>query len=458
VDEPATRDPPSVQAYARHVNPAFVKLLGVLGYGRLLTRARDVWVWDHAGREYLDCLAGFGSVNIGHNHPRLKARLQRFLDEDALMFVHVGPSAHAGELAARLAALAGPPLDVALLSSSGAEAVEAGMKLARAATGRPGFLSCEGGFHGTSLGVLSIMGAPRMRDPFEPLLASCARVPWGDLAALEKALRTKAFAAFVIDPFNCESVAGPPPAGYLAEAQRLCAKAGTILVLDEVQTGLGRTGTMFAYQAEGFVPDVLCLAKSLSGGIAPIGATLTSAALQERAYGTMERFDLHSSTFGGNAFSCVAALETLSILEDQALARASAERGADLLQRLRARLAAHPLVKEVRGRGLLVSIALGPTDQGWVNKLAPGLVRAVSRGAFGQWAAVRLLERGVIVQPATQSWDVIKLEPPLTLAPPEVERVVAQVGEVLDAYQGVSGVMNDVVSRVGKQFMAGWAF
>lgn len=455
---PQVREHPAVQQYARHVNPAFVKLLGVFGYGRLLTRAKDVWIWDHDGREYLDLLACFGAVNIGHNHPRLIDRLQRYLAEDALQFVHVGPSVHAAALAARLAELAGPPLEVALLSSSGAEAVEAGMKLARAATGRAGFVSCEGGYHGTSLGTLSIMGTPRMRAPFEPLLAGCTKVPFGDLPALEKALRGRTAAAFVVDPFNCEVAAAPPPPGYLRDAQALCTRYGTLLVLDEVQTGLGRTGTMFAYQAEGFVPDVLVLAKSLSGGVAPIGATLTSPAIQERAYGSMDRFDLHNSTFGGNGFSCAAALATLEVVELQGLVRASAERGAELLAKVRERLRGHPLVRDVRGRGLLVSLELGPTEQGWLNRLAPGLVRVVSKQVFGQWAAVKLLERGVIVQPATQHWDVLKLEPPLTLQTREVDQAVAALGEVLDEYRGVPALVSDVVERLGSQFMAGWAF
>lgn len=455
---PGAREHPAVQQYAAHVNPAFVKLLGVFGYGRLLTRAKDVWVWDHAGREYLDLLAGFGSVNVGHNHPRLVSRLQRYLTEDALQFVHVGPSPHAAALAARLAALAGPGLEVALLSSTGAEAVEAGMKLARAATGRRGFVSCVGGYHGTSLGTLSIMGSPRMRDPFEPLLQGCATVPFGDLAALEAALRKKDVAAFVVDPFNCEVAAAPPPPGYLAAAQALCRRFGTLLVLDEVQTGLGRTGTLFAFQAEGLVPDVLCLAKSLSGGLVPIGATLTSVEVQRRAYGSMDRFDLHNSTFGGNGLACAAALETLDVVEQQALVRASAERGADLLAKVRARLDGHPLVRDVRGRGLLVSIELGPTESGWLNRLAPGLVRAVSKQVFGQWAAVKLLERGVIAQPATQHWDVLKLEPPLTLQPREVDQAVQALGDVLDDYRGVGPLVQDVAERLGHQFMAGWAF
>ncbi|HZU96496.1 MAG TPA: aspartate aminotransferase family protein [Planctomycetota bacterium] len=454
----ATRDEPSVEKYAKHVNPAFVKLLGVFGYGRLLVRARDVWVWDHQDRRYLDLLAGFGSVNVGHNHPRMAERMKRFLSEDALNFVHVGPSAPAADLAAELARLAGPPLEVCLFSNTGAEAVEGGMKLARIATGRKGFLSCEGGYHGQSFGTLSISGVEKMREPFGDLLEGCARVPFGDLDALEKALRKKDVAGFVVDPFLCEAEVTPPPPGYLRGAQELCRRYGTVFILDEVQTGIGRTGTLFAYQAEGFVPDVLVLAKSLSGGVAPVGVTLTSADLHGRVFSSMDRFGLHASTFAANAFSCTAALEALSIVSDEKLVERSAARGVELQAALRKRLAGHPLVRDIRGRGLLVGIELGPTDKGFMNRLAPSVVRSVSRNVFGQWAAVKLLERDIICQPASQHWNVLKIEPPLTIAPAEVEKAVATIGETLDEYQGVTALMNDVVQRLGKQFLAGWAF
>jgi putrescine aminotransferase len=457
--EAATREHPAVVKYARHVNPAFVKLLGMFRYGRLLQRARDVWIWDEKDRRYLDLLAGFGSVNIGHNHPRLRERMKRFLDEEAVNFVHVGPAAQAAELAERLATLAGPPLEVALFSNTGAEAVEAGMKLARIATGRPGFLSCDGAFHGMSFGTLSIGGEDKLQKPFGELLPGCDRVPLGcDPGVLEKALKTKKYAGFVVDPWNCESDAAPPPAGWLAKAQELCRRYGTVFVLDEVQTGLGRTGSLFAFQQEGLVPDVLVLAKSLSGGLAPIGVTLTSAELHGRVFSSSERFNLHATTFGANAFSCTAALETLAIIEDEKLVANAVARGEELTTGLRARLAKHPLVRGVRGRGLMVSIELGPTDSGVLNKLAPFLVRALSRSVFGQWASVKLLEKGVICQPCSQHWNVLKVEPPLTIQAAEIQQAIAAIGDVLDEYQGVTQLVSDVTDRLGRQFLAGWTF
>jgi putrescine aminotransferase len=449
---------PSTQAYAKHVNPSFIQLLGVLGFGRVFTKAQDVWVWDTQGQRYLDCLAAFGSVNVGHNHPRLVARLHELLDAQAFHFCLVGPAMGAAALAQGLAQRLDEPLEVSLFASSGAEAVEAGLKLARAATGRTDFLSCDGGFHGTSLGTLSVMGAKRLRQPFEPLLSHCHRIGFGDLDALERALKSHKPAAFLVEPIQAEGGIVLPPARYLAQAQALCTKWGCLLVLDEVQTGLGRTGSLFAYQAEGFVPDVLCLAKALSGGMMPVSAAITSRAWFDKAYGRADRFDLHGSTFQGNALSCAAALSTLEILEDEGLVARSAQLGALLLNGLQQRLKGHPLVKEVRGRGLLVGIEFGPTGINWLDKIAPALVGKVSELVFGQWVAVKMLEAGILCQPSVSRNNVLRLEPPLTIAENEINLIIDTLGQILDDYLGVGAVVADVTRRVGSQWRGGWQF
>lgn len=445
---------PVVEKYARHVNPSFIKLLGVLGYGRVFERALDVRVWDDQGREYLDFLAGFGSVNVGHNHPRLLKRLREFLEKQPMNLVHVGPCGPAADLAEALAALT-PSLEIALFSSGGGEAVESALKLARAATGRAEFLYCEGGFHGTGFGALSVMGEERMRKPFEPLLDGCREIPFGDLKALEKALDRKR-AAFLVEPIQGEGGVRIPPPGYLKAAQELCRRAGTLLIFDEVQTGLGRTGTMLA--GDDVVPDVLVLAKSLGGSLLPVSVALTTKAIHRKAYGTMDRFDLHSSTFAGNALGCVAALETLGIIRDENLVAASAARGKQLLDGLKHRLDGHPLVREVRGRGLLVGIELGPADKGWAGAFTRPIVRKVSKSVFGQWASLKLLEKGILCQPASQQWNVLRLEPPLTVKAEDVDRVVVAVGEVLEEYRGIAPLLKDVAGRLKRQHARGWAF
>jgi len=449
----------SVQRYARHVNPAFVRLLGTFGYGRVFVRADGCRVWDDEGREYLDFLAGFGATSLGHSPRALHDKARAILAEDMLNIVHVGPQVHAGDLAADLVALAGEPFEVALLSCTGSEAVEAAIKLARAATRRKRVLYTKGGFHGTGLGSLSVMGFGRWRDPFEPLLPECAEIPFGDLPALEAALADKRVAAFVVEPLQAEAGVILPPAGYFEAASALCTKHGALLVLDEVQTGLGRTGTTFAFESMGFRPDVLVLGKALGGGLVPVSATLATAEVHERAYGSMDKFDLHGTTYSGYAFGCRVAREVLRIVAEDDLPGRAQRGGERLMRGLRERTKGHPLVKDVRGMGLLVGLELGPTQAGgFLAKLVPGLVELVSKKVFGQWLALRLLERGILAQPATQQWNVLKLEPPLTVADDEIDRVVDAVGAILDEYSDLLPLLRDVSERVIKQGRGGWTF
>ncbi len=442
---------PVAAKYARHVNRAFVELLGVLGYGRVFTRARDVWVWDDQGKRYLDLLAGFGALNLGHNHPRLNSALQRFLAEDALNLHHVGPSGHSADLAEALVALLPDPLEVCLFCNAGAQAVEGAIKLTRAATGRATIVYCDESFHGTSLGTLSVTNKSRMRAPFEPLLGACVGIPFDDPNALEDALRAHKAAAFLVEPIQAEAGVRVPRAGYLARAKQLCEHYGALLIFDEVQTGLGRTGKRFAFEHEGVVPDVLVLAKSLGGGMAPIGATVVGAALHAKAYGSRHRFDLNNSTFGEHSFGCVAAQETLAILEEEKLAARAETCGALLVERLKPRLAGHPLVVDVRGRGLLVGIEIGPTGDGWSNKLLSGMVQFAAETAIGQWFALRLLEAGFVCQPAAHAWNVLKIEPPLTIAREQIEHAVDAIAAVFDEYRSVGKLLAHVTARVSKQ-------
>ncbi|HYP78574.1 MAG TPA: aminotransferase class III-fold pyridoxal phosphate-dependent enzyme [Polyangiaceae bacterium] len=449
---------PVLADYERYVNPAFVKLLGTFGYGRVFVRGKGTSLWDDQGRQYLDMLAGFGAVNLGHNPEALIERMVEFLRDDAPNLVHVGPQLHAAELARRLARVAGAPLEISLFSNSGGEAVEAAMKLGRAATGRSHFVYAEGGFHGTGLGSLSIMGHARLREPFEPLLADCQAVPFGDLDALEQALHRRRVAAFVVEPIQAEAGILLPPAGYLKSAQELCTKYGTLLVLDEVQTGLGRTGSVFAYQQHGFVPDVLVLGKSLGGSMVPLSVTLTSREVHQKAYGSQAKFDLHGTTYSGNALSCRVGSEVLKLIEEQGLSQRAERLGAALLEQLRRALSGHPLVREVRGLGLLVGIELGPTNSGFFQRAFSGVVESVSEKVFGQWLAVRLLERGIVCQPASQHWNVLRLEPPLTISETELSHAVSEIAQLLGEYTKLTPLLKDVTARLTEQYRGGWSF
>lgn len=447
-----------IERYGRHISPSFVRLLGVLGYGRVFTRAEGVWMWDSKDRRYLDALAGFGSANLGHNPPEVTEAIRAHLARDLPGILHVGPSSSAALLGESLSALTGGELDVSMLALSGAEAVDSAMKLARAATGRRSFVSCDGGYHGLDLGVLSIMGTGRIRAPFEPLLEHCARVKFGDLSGLEAALAKHKPAAFVIEPLLGEGGAELAPPGYLQGAKDLCRRHGAVLVFDEVQTGLGRTGRMFACDRDGVRPDVLVVGKALGAGIVPVSAAITSRALHERAFGTMDRFDLHGSTYAGYALGSAVAVEVIARTQNQALLDNASQRGRSLREKLRARVLSHPMVRDVRGDGLIVAVELGSKREGLLSKLTGAAVDAVSEKVLGQWLCLRLLEANIIAQPASQRWNVLKLTPPLTITESEVDLLVDAVGSILDSYPDPVRVLRDATVRVTEQWRAKGAF
>ncbi|MFZ5892512.1 MAG: aspartate aminotransferase family protein [Myxococcota bacterium] len=448
----------SIDAYARHVNPAFVRLLGTFGYGRVFVRARGTTLFDDQGREYLDMLAAFGAANLGHNSPALIECMKSFLDEEAMNLIHIGPQPHAAKLASELAAALSPPLEVTMFSNSGGEAVESAIKLARVATRRSAIIYAYGSFHGTGLGPLSVMGHPRLREPFEPLLPDCHAVRFGDLDALKRVLTENRAAAFVVEPIQAEGGVIMPPPNYLAEARDLCKRKGALFVLDEVQTGLGRTGTLFAYETSGCVPDVLVLGKSLGGALLPLSVAITSREIWRRAFGSQDKFDLHGSTYSGNALACRVGSEVLRQVRADGFVATARERGERFLNALRTILMGHPLVREVRGAGLLIGIELGPTDSTLGQRVFGQLFESVSEKVFGQWLAVRLLERGIVCQPASQHWNVLRLEPPLTVSNAEIDRTVLEIRNLLSEYTALLPLMKDVAQRLGEQYRGGWSF
>ena len=265
----------------------------------------------------------------------------------------------------------------------------------------------------------------------------------------------------IVEPILGEGGVVFPPDGYLLEAQRLCVKNGTLFMVDEVQTGLARTGKWFAFEhTPGLDPDVVVLGKALGAGMMPVSATLTRRHLHDKAYGDLWKFDLHGSTYGGHALGCIVALETLRILEDEGMCGISRRRGDYLVKRLQERIGGHPLVKDVRGAGLMVALELGSTASwGSASGLLSGLRQAlVPKQILCQWLSVRLLELGFVCQPASQQWNVLKLTPPLTMTEAEIDQLVDAVGGLLDEYRSLAKLTKDVTKRLGSQFLSGWKF
>src|SRR5580658_8870008 len=302
----------------RHLNPQMGRILRTLGFDRVWVGGEGAHLIDSEGRRYLDLFGGYGVFAIGRNHPEAVAAVQDVMAARTGNLPQLGVTLLSGVLAEQLLARAPASVGAMVPANSGTEAVEAAVKIARAATGRERILYAEHAFHGLTLGALSLNGDAHFRDGFGPLLGGCDPVPFGDLGALERELARGDVAAFVVEPVQGKGV-NLPPEGYLSGAQGLCRAAGALLVCDEVQTGLGRTGRLLALEHWGLEPDMICLAKALSGGFIPIGAVLVSRDAFDRVFDRMKRAIRHSSTFAGNDLAAAAALGTLRALDNEDL-------------------------------------------------------------------------------------------------------------------------------------------
>ncbi len=420
----------SIGLYREHVNPGLCTLLGIIGFDRRFVAAHGTTVVDDRGVEYLDFLGGYGALNFGHNHPEIVAAVRAVEDMPNLLQASIG--CLVGPLGASLAAILPGELSRSFFCNSGAEAVEGALKLARVATGRTDFVYADGSFHGKSFGALSVTGRTKYQEPFAPLVPGCHMVPFGDVDALGRALDEHECAAFIIEPIQGEGGIVVPPDGYMAAVAEKCREAGAMLIADEIQTGLGRTGAVFAVEHEGVVPDIMTTAKSLGGGVMPLGAFSTSAPVWDRGFGGTERCALHTSTFGGNARAMAAGLKAIEILIRDDLANAAAVKGARLRRELDRIAEESALIKEVRGRGLMLGIEF----------YEPRVAKKLSAEYLAASVAGLLLEEhGIITAYTLNNPNVIRLEPPLTVTDEEIDRAIAAIDAVVRKHHGFAGVM-----------------
>jgi putrescine aminotransferase len=389
----------TLERYRRYLNPGLARLYRFGGSETVEWEAEGCYVWDAHGRVYIDCACGPAIFNVGHRHPRVLDAVREQLDRMP-MSVRTMPSAPQAELAERLAAAAPGDLQYSFFCNSGAEAVEGALKLARLATGRPGIVAMREAFHGKTFGALSATGREHYRKPFEPLVPGFTHVPFGDAAALDEAVGADT-AAVILEPIQGEAGVMVPPPGYLRAVRDLCDRRGVVFIADEIQTGLGRTGRMFAVEDEGVVPDVMTLAKALGGGVVPIGAFIARPRLWDE-FGRDPY--LHTSTFGGNPLACRAAIATLGVLADERLPERAGTMGVRFLERLRAIQTRHPaIVRAVRGRGLMIGVEFTHSDYALLVSAEAG-------------------HRGVITFYTLNKPEVIRIEPPLTITAELVDR------------------------------------
>ena len=402
------------EMHNRHLNAQMVHLLKTLGYDVGFCRGAGQYLYDRQNVRYLDLLSGYGVFAVGRNHPAVRKTLKSVLDADLPNLVQFDVSTLAGILAERLLAQA-PYLQRAFFANSGAEAVEAAIKFARAATKRPGIVYCDHAFHGLSYGALSINGDAIFRQGFEPFLPGCTRIPFNDLPALDEALRSRDVAAFIVEPIQGKGV-NVPDDGYLKDAAALCRRHGTLFVADEIQTGLGRTGRFLAVEHWNVEPDMVLLAKALSGGHVPVGAVLTRDDVYGKVFDRMDRAVIHGSTFGKNDLAMAAGIATLEILAAENVVQ-NADRLGD---RLRAGLAAmvprYEMLSEVRGKGLMIGVEFG-VPQSLKLKTAWHLLETANKGLFCQLITIPLFKQHkILAQVAGHGSHTIKLLPSLVIS------------------------------------------
>lgn len=435
--------------HRQFINPELVNLMGILNFDKCFVRAEGTSIWDNEGTEYLDFLGGYGALNLGHNHPEVIAAIDS-VKLPNLLQAALNPLA--GALARNLALFTPGELQYSFFGNSGAEAVEGALKLARASTGKTKFVSCEGSFHGKSFGALSVTGREKYRKPFDPLLAAVEFVPYGDSAALEKALAQEDVAAFIIEPIQGEGGIIVPPKEYLKKVRDICTAHNTLLIIDEIQTGFGRTGNLFACEHEGVVPDIMCLSKSFGGGVMPLSAYTATEKVWKRAYGSVEKATLHTSTFGGNSLAAAAGIATLEILFREDLSRQAAEKGEYLLGKLRQLQQKYPFLQDVRGRGLMIGLEFTqPKQEGFLNKLTGGAVGKLASEYQGAMIAGELLNKHQIITAYTlNNPNVIRLAPPLTVSYEQIDKLLLALDEVFSKNKGFS----DMVLSSGKTILA----
>lgn len=439
----------NIQLHTDYINPQFAKVLSTIGFDKVYTKAHGPYLVDKDGTEYLDFLSGYGVYGIGRNHPKIKKVLHDFIDLDTANLIQMEAPLLSGLLAERLVKkinLEG--LNKVFFTNSGTEAIECAIKYARAATGRKRILFLDHAFHGLSTGSLALNGNSEFRDGFGDLLPGAEKIPFNDIEAVKNELKKEDVAAFVFEPIQGKGVYVPDDS-YWPEVQALCKKHGTLFVADEIQTGFCRTGKWFAYQHWNLSPDMITVAKALSGGMVPVGACIAQKWIYDKVFTRMDRCVVHSSTFGQNNMAMVCGLATLDILEEENILENTQKIGSLLIDELKKLAPKHEWIKEVRGRGLMIGLEFGkPTS--FSKKIKWNLVHQMDKGLFAELIVMPLLTKHhILTQVSGHHQDVVKLIPPLVITEQHVKQFVDSIDSVLTECDAISGP----IWEMGKNLM-----
>ena len=445
----AARQGENFRLHSKYVSPQLPRVLETLGFDRFYERGEGCYLYDSTGRRYLDFLSGFGVYALGRSHPTVLGALHQALDANLPNLVQLDCALLPGVLAEALVDKAHPGIERVFFTNSGAEAIETAIKFARRATKRDRILYCDHAFHGLTTGALSLNGGKEFRKGFGELLPGADQVPFGNLAALDKQLRRRDVAALVVEPIQGKgvNVAGDE---FWPAAEELCRRYKTLLVVDEIQTGMGRTGRFFCHEHWGIRPDIITMSKALSGGYVPVGAMLCSARISDSVYSSMDRAVVHSSTFGTNQLAMVAGLATLHAFEEEDIVD-RARRTGDLFAKALAPLVdRHEFLHAVRGKGLMIGLAFGPPTSRAL-RMRWRAVETMRAALFSQLVVVPLFHRhGILTQVAADGMNVVKLLPPLIAGEEEVDYFVAALDDVLTSAERGSGLFLEVGRTMAK--------
>jgi ornithine--oxo-acid transaminase len=422
----------SDKQYSTAVNPYWVRLLKLLQMNVRYERCVGTELFTADGRRILDFLSGYCVHNLGHNHSAIIESIKDELDRRGPTMLQSHVPELAGELAERLCASAGGQVKKAFFCSSGSEGVEAAIKFAKAHSKREGLLYAEGAFHGLTCGALSLMGDAFWKQGFGECLPRTQQVPFNDLEALERELKTKKYAALFLEPIQGEAGIRVPDHKYLREAKVLCKRYGTLLVLDEVQTGFHRTGKFLAAHHYSVDADMIVLAKAMSGGLVPSGAVLMSDAIYHSVYGSLRRSLIHTSTYSENGLAMRVGLAVLDALERENCELHSAIMGNYVRQHLRKSLANFEMVEEIRGQGLFSGIVFRP-PRGLSLRVAFEAFTKIHSAMFGQVLVMRLFrDHGILAQICGNNFMVLKVAPPLIVTQEQIDVFVDAVTQVVE--------------------------
>jgi acetylornithine/succinyldiaminopimelate/putrescine aminotransferase len=433
------------ELHTQYLNRTLVAVLRTIGFDKCYQRAEGCYLYDKDGHDFLDFLSGYGVYGIGRNHPVLKQTIKDVLDLDLSNMVQMDCALLSGLLGEAVAKAAGADRDSCFFGNSGTEVNEAAIKFARAYTRRDKMLSLKGSYHGLSYGSLSLTQNENFQKGFGTLLPGVDYVALGDLASLQQKLAAGDVAGLIVEPVQGKGVhfpgVGGVPADYYQQAQALCRKHGTLFICDEVQCGLGRAGKMFAYEHWNLDPDIVTLAKTLSGGYVPVGAIVTRRPVYQGVFSNMKRCVVHSSTFGRNNLAMACGLATLHVLREENLVERSATRGEQLMSAIRDLAKKHDMIKEVRGKGCMIAIEFQKPSN-LLLRAAWKIFDNVDKGLFPEMIVHGLMDKHrVLTQVAGHNMDVIKLLPPYTIGDLEIERFVNALDKVLEECRSPIGPM-----------------